>query len=104
MRFGFLVFDHLDEPELLGPCELTGVWTDHAQGPSEHLLVGDRTNGIPCAKGLRLLPGVAHDNAGTLDGMFARGGMGSRPADGQSSGSCARMPCLRRCCRCAPGR
>lgn len=80
MRFGFLVFDDLEELDLLGPWELIGVWAEREHGPSERLLVGENPGGIRCAKGLRLTPDTTLDEAGTLDALLVPGGMGSRPA------------------------
>ena len=80
MRFGFLVFDDLEELDLLGPWELIGVWADQEDGPRERLLIGKDTNAIQCAKGLRLTPDAALDAVGPLDALLVPGGKGSRPA------------------------
>ncbi len=80
MRFGFLVFDDLEELDLLGPWELIGVWADQDGGPSERLLIGKHTRGIRCAKGLHLTPDIAFDAVGRLDALLVPGGQGSRPA------------------------
>ena len=47
MRFGFLIFDGVEELDLLGPWELIGVWSEYVDGPDERMLVWPR-NAAPC--------------------------------------------------------
>lgn len=64
MRVGFLVFDDLEELDLLGPWELFGVWADCNDGPSERLLIGEHAGPVRCAKGLQLVADVSLADGG----------------------------------------
>ncbi len=80
MRVGFIIFDDLEELDLLGPWELFGVWADHEDGPSERLLIGEHAGPVRCAKGLRLMADVALADVATLDVLVVPGGWGTRAA------------------------
>ncbi|ROO24091.1 DJ-1/PfpI family protein [Salinisphaera japonica] len=80
MRVGFLVFDDLEELDLLGAWELFGVWADFNDGPSERLLIGEHAGPVRCAKGLQLLADVSLADGGALDVLIVPGGWGTRAA------------------------
>ncbi|GAB3670140.1 DJ-1/PfpI family protein [Salinisphaera aquimarina] len=78
MRFGFLVFDDLEELDLLGPWELIGVWATQFGGPEHCLLVGEHDRPVRCAKGLMLRPDATFDSCAALDYLLIPGGRGTR--------------------------
>lgn len=80
MRFGFLVFDGLEELDLLGPWELIGVWAGRENGPDERLLIGQQSSPVRCAKGLVLTPDTTLAETAPLDVLLVPGGQGSRAA------------------------
>jgi hypothetical protein len=54
MRFGFLIFDGIEELDLLGPWELVGVCSEYFDGPYERVLVAAQRGPVRCAKALAL--------------------------------------------------
>ena len=78
MRFGFLIFDGVEELDLLGPWELVGVWSEYFDGPDERLLVAAQPGAVRCAKGLALTPDVSFDDCPPLDVLLVPGGRGTR--------------------------
>lgn len=78
MRFGFLIFDDLEELDLLGPWELIGVWGRQFEGPAERLLIAAQHTPVRCAKGLVLQPDTTIDACPPLDWLLVPGGQGTR--------------------------
>ncbi|WP_417769262.1 DJ-1/PfpI family protein [Stappia sp.] len=73
MRFGFLVYPGVEELDLVGPWEMATMWRSYADGP-ECLTVGANTDGIVCAKGLKMTPDVSFDECPKLDFLLVPGG------------------------------
>ncbi|MES1939867.1 AraC family transcriptional regulator [Salinisphaera sp. T5B8] len=78
MRFGFLIFDGVEELDLLGPWELVGVWAEYFDGPGERLLVAAQPGPVRCAKGLTLTADVGFADCPALDVLLVPGGRGTR--------------------------
>ncbi len=78
MNFGFLVFPHLEELDLVGPWEMVAMWSQHLHGPERCLLVAQHLAPITCAKGLSLNPHVDFAGCPPLDFLLVPGGQGTR--------------------------
>ncbi len=78
MNFGFLVFDGLEELDLVGPWEMIQAWSKYEGGPEQCFTVSHSTNSITCAKGLKLLPDLSFENCPDLDFLLIPGGVGVR--------------------------
>lgn len=76
-RFGFLIFDGIEELELAGPWEMVGIWRDFAAGP-EMITVGPRTGIITCGRGLHMQVDYDYFNCPSLDYLLIPGGKGAR--------------------------
>ena len=76
-RFGFLIFEGMEELDLAGPWEMAGIWRDFAAGP-EIIAVGPRRGIVVCSRGLEV--NVAHDffNCPPLDYLLVPGGKGAK--------------------------
>ena len=78
MNFGFVVFDQLEELDLVGPWEMAGMWSRVAEGPENRTIVSETMEPVRCTKGLVLHP---HETFGTcpeLDYLLVPGGHGTR--------------------------
>jgi hypothetical protein len=51
MNFGFLIFDGLEELDLVGPWEIISLWSRHAAGPENRLLVAGSHKTVICENG-----------------------------------------------------
>ena len=85
MRIGILVFDKVEELDVVGPWEVFGmaaqIRTDWAAGEApEPLLIaaGDSLAPVRCAKGMRLVPDFTTADHPPLDVILVPGGFGVR--------------------------
>jgi transcriptional regulator GlxA family with amidase domain len=78
MRVGVLVFPDVEELDFIGPWEMLGMWSVHAKGPEQRLIIAQSTELIQCAKGLTLVPSVSFTQCPPLDVLVVPGGMGTR--------------------------
>ena len=78
MNFGILVFPQVEELDFVGPWEMLTMWSRHADGPKNCLIVSQSTEPVVCAKGLSINPHVAFDNCPALDYLLVPGGQGTR--------------------------
>src|SRR5450755_1682784 len=78
MRFGVLVFNQVEELDFVGPWEMLTMWSKHAGGPENCLIVGQSLEPIVCAKGLSINPHVSFADCPTLDFLLVPGGQGTR--------------------------
>jgi transcriptional regulator GlxA family with amidase domain len=77
MNFGFLLFNQLEELDLVGPWEIINAWRVSAHGPS--CLTISQTGGeIICAKGLKLVADYSFENCPDLDYLLIPGGVGRK--------------------------
>ena len=78
MNFGMLVFNEVEELDLIGPWEMLGMWSKFAGGPANCLVIGQTLAPVICAKGLSVNPHIEFANCPPLDYLLVPGGMGTR--------------------------
>ena len=78
MNFGILVFNQVEELDFVGPWEMLTMWSKHAGGPENCLIVGQSPEPIVCAKGLSINPHVSFAQCPALDYLLVPGGQGTR--------------------------
>ncbi|SDF41078.1 MULTISPECIES: DJ-1/PfpI family protein [Thalassobaculum] len=77
MRVGFLMFDDLEELDMVGPWE---VWTmaGHLKPEIECVTIGPTDAPVRCAKGMRVCPDHTMEACPPLDVLVVPGGQGTR--------------------------
>ena len=86
MRIAIAVFDGAEELDFVGPWEVLTMWRDISPDDAiEVVLVGETTEAVTCAKGMRVLPGTTWDEFGEVDVLVYPGGRGTRPQLGDDS-------------------
>lgn len=79
LTFGVLLFEDVEELDVVGPWEVLGFWASHIATASVRVLaVGPRVGMVRGAKGLGLLADHAVDEAPPLDLLVHPGGDGTR--------------------------
>jgi transcriptional regulator GlxA family with amidase domain len=78
MRIAIAVFEGAEELDFVGPWEVLAAWRYLHPGEVEVFLVGDTTEAVACAKGMRVLPDRTWDDAGEIDVLVYPGGRGTR--------------------------
>lgn len=78
MNFGILVFNQAEELDFAGPWEMLTLWSKHASGPENCLLVAETKSPVTCAKGLSVNPQVSFWECPKLDYLLVPGGIGAR--------------------------
>jgi transcriptional regulator GlxA family with amidase domain len=76
--FGILLFPDVEDLEFVGPWEMLTMWSKHAEGPANCLLVAQSMAPVRCAKGMSVLPHVSFDTCPPLDCLLVPGGQGTR--------------------------
>lgn len=77
---GILLFQNVEELDAVGPWEVLAYWTlNHPEDGYEVRLLAESLDPVTCAKGLRVLPDVARDDAPPLEVLIYPGGQGTRP-------------------------
>jgi len=69
-RFGILLFPDVEELDFVGPWEMLRMWSVHADGPPECLLVAQTTAPVECVKGMRVLPHCDFGGCPPLDALL----------------------------------
>lgn len=79
------VFEGAEELDFVGPWEVLAAW--HYLHPDDVsvCLVGDTTEPVTCAKGLRVVPELTWDELGPVDVLVYPGGRGTRAKLGDES-------------------
>jgi transcriptional regulator GlxA family with amidase domain len=77
-RFGFLIFPGLEELDLVGPWEMTSLWSKFLQGPGTCLMIAQTREPIVCAKGMAIVPHATFADCPPLDYLLVPGGEGTR--------------------------
>lgn len=77
-HFGFLLFDRLEELDLVGPWEMINIWGKKFNGPQSIFTVSEREGVIQCDNGLRIVSDYTFENCPPLDYLLVPGGMGTR--------------------------
>jgi transcriptional regulator GlxA family with amidase domain len=83
LRIAIAVFEDVEELDFAGPWEVLTAWRDLRSGEVEVLLVGESTEAVTCAKGMRVLPDVSWSDLGDIDVLVYPGGRGTRAQVGQ---------------------
>ena len=79
MRIAIAVFDGAEELDFAGPWEVLAAWRFLSPDEVEVVMVGDNTEPVTCAKGMRVLPETTWDELGDIDVLVYPGGRGTRP-------------------------
>lgn len=77
-RFGFLLFNGLEELDLVGPWEMISLWNKEYHGPEEIVTISETGNTITCAKNLQIIPTHSFSSCPHLDYLLIPGGKGTR--------------------------
>jgi len=78
MNFGFLLFDELEELDLVGPWEIISMWRKHFDGPTNCLMIAEKDDPVKCYNGMIITPHLSFANVPQLDYLLVPGGMGTR--------------------------
>jgi transcriptional regulator GlxA family with amidase domain len=78
MNFGFLLFDDLEELDLVGPWEIISIWRKHLGGPAGCLMIAEKANPVKCFNGMIITPHKTFADAPRLDYLLVPGGRGTR--------------------------
>jgi len=78
MNFGVLIFPDCEELDFVGPWEMLTMWSKYAEGPSNCLIVAERSNPVTCAKGMSVNPHASFADCPDLDFLLVPGGQGTR--------------------------
>lgn len=77
-NFGFLLFDRLEELDLVGPWEMISVWGKEFNGPQNIFTVSQNGGSIKCDNHLRIGSDYAFHDCPSIDYLLIPGGMGTR--------------------------
>ncbi len=78
MNFGFLLFNDLEELDLVGPWEIISMWSKHFCGPTNCVMIAEKDDPVKCYNGMILTPHKSFADAPRLDYLLVPGGMGTR--------------------------
>ena len=80
MRIAIVLFDGAEELDWAGPWEVLATWArEWPEDGAEVYTVADSREPVTCAKGLRVLPDNAWEDAPAPDVVVWPGGRGTRP-------------------------
>jgi len=80
MRIAIVLFDGAEELDWAGPWEVLAAWAQEwPEDGAEVYTVADSREPVTCAKGLRVLPDNAWEDAPAPDVVVWPGGRGTRP-------------------------
>ena len=85
MNFGFLIFNGLEELDLIGPWEMITMWGKYANGPAKCIMIAETVKSVSCAKGMSINPHVTFESCPPLDYILVPGGEGTRKEVDNSS-------------------
>ncbi|MFC8193693.1 DJ-1/PfpI family protein [Cellulomonas sp. NPDC057328] len=78
LRVGLLVFDGVEELDVVGPWEVLAAWAAHSDLRPEVLTFSADGGGVRCAQGLGLVPDTGAADVGPLHVLVHPGGPGTR--------------------------
>jgi putative intracellular protease/amidase len=78
MRIAIAVFEGAEELDFAGPWEVLAAWRFLYPDDVEVVLVGESSEPVRCAKGMRVLPETSWDQLGDVDVLVYPGGRGTR--------------------------
>lgn len=76
--FGFLLFNDVEELDVVGPWEVISVWGKDFGGPGKVVTVSQKAGVIKCARGLQIISEYDFSNCPKLDYLLVPGGWGER--------------------------
>jgi transcriptional regulator GlxA family with amidase domain len=78
MNFGFLLFNNLEELDLVGPWEMVSMWSKFLEGPQNCLMIAETDAAVTCFNGMMITPHASFQDAPGLDYLLIPGGLGTR--------------------------
>ena len=78
MNFGFLLFEDLEELDLVGPWEMISMWSKDFGGPKNCLMIAEKNEPVKCYNGMIVTPHISFSNTPKLDYLLIPGGIGTR--------------------------
>ncbi len=78
MRIAIAVFEDAEELDFAGPWEVLAAWRFLYPDDVDVVMVGDTTEPVKCAKGMRVVPDVDWQDLGDVDVLVYPGGRGTR--------------------------
>jgi transcriptional regulator GlxA family with amidase domain len=78
MRIAIAVFEDAEELDFAGPWEVLAAWRFLYPDEVDVVMVGDTTEPVTCAKGMRVVPDVNWQDLGDVDVLVYPGGKGTR--------------------------
>lgn len=77
-HFGFLLFDQVEDMDLIGPFEMIGIWSRLFNGPEKLITISENGFLVKSINGLSIQPDTSFDQCPALDYLLVPGGMGTR--------------------------
>jgi transcriptional regulator GlxA family with amidase domain len=78
MRIAIAVFEGAEELDFAGPWEVLAAWRFLHPDDVEVVMVGENTEPVTCAKGMRVAADIGWDELGDVDVLVYPGGRGTR--------------------------
>jgi transcriptional regulator GlxA family with amidase domain len=85
MQIAIAVFEGAEELDFVGPWEVLAAWRFLYPDHVGVVLVGENSEPVTCAKGMRVVPDVSWDDLGDVDVLVYPGGRGTRPQLGEET-------------------
>jgi transcriptional regulator GlxA family with amidase domain len=85
MQIAIAVFEGAEELDFVGPWEVLAAWRFLYPDDVGVVLVGENTEPVTCAKGMRVVPDVSWADLGDVDVLVYPGGRGTRPQLGEKT-------------------
>lgn len=76
--FGFLLFNDLEELDVVGPWEVISIWSKRFGGPEKVITVSQEKGVITCVNGLQIISSYNFEDCPPLDYLLVPGGWGER--------------------------
>lgn len=76
--FGFLLFNGVEELDMVGPWEVISIWSKSFGGPDTIITTSQQAGPITCVRGLQISSTYDFDTCPPLDYLLVPGGMGER--------------------------
>jgi transcriptional regulator GlxA family with amidase domain len=85
MQIAIAVFEGAEELDFVGPWEVLAAWRFLYPDDVGVVLVGENSEPVTCAKGMRVVPDVSWDDLADVDVLVYPGGRGTRPQLGEET-------------------
>lgn len=76
-NFGFLIYDGVEELDVVGPWEIIKIWNEHYSGPKA-FTVSQKGGLVTCARGMRIDSDYNFSNCPPLNYLLVPGGRGRK--------------------------